>query len=419
MKKNVKWVLCVLLVVTVFAIPLFTASVVSADSLSEAISQGISDGKITKDAESGFLGIPGAPKVNYIIGFLWAIWVGWIFSTVGAFGGIMAGVGHITIFGLGDYAKDFGKSPLNKLVTDSIRVSNQWLVGTSALISSTNYYRMGRLVAPLGMCLAIGGVGGSWLIPDLTAGKVSLKAYIGYFGIIVLILGIMLLRETTAAGQAKKKKAKEAASAFEKQTKVDRAEDQGVKIVEGSWALMFIALAVVISSALWANLAGGSKWVAYVLALVGWGLTFFLGTIRFTFFGVEFKFKAFIPMLGGIFIAAIASFLGIGGGFLFVPFLTTVAGLPMFLVAGTSALVVLVGMVVSIFSYMVGKGVPVQWGFIGAELVGIFIGSMIGPRTSKYIPDKWLKIIFIVLAFYVGIRYTTKGFLGYSIVPPF
>ena len=419
MKKRTKWVLCILLVFSVLVVPLMTASSVSADSLSEAISQGISDGKITKDAAPGFLGIPGAPKVNYIVGFLWAIWVGWIFSTVGAFGGIMAGVGHITIFGLGDYAKGFGKSPLNKLVTDSIRVSNQWLVGTSALISSTNYYRMGRLVAPLGMCLAIGGVGGSWLIPDLTAGKVSLKAYIGYFGIIVLILGVMLLRETTAAGQAKKKKAKEAASKFEKQTKGDTAEDQGVKIIEGSWALMFIALAVVVASGLWANLAGGSKWVAYVLALVGWGLTFFLGTIRFTFFGVEFEFKAFIPMLGGIFIAAIASFLGIGGGFLFVPFLTSVAGLPMFLVAGTSALVVLVGMIVSIFSYMVGKGVPVQWGFIGAELVGIFIGSMIGPRTSKYIPDKWLKIIFIVLAFYVGIRYTTKGFLGYSIVPPF
>ena len=81
----------------------------------------------------GFMGIPGAPKPNLIMGLLWAIWVGWIFSTVGAFGGIMAGVGHITIFGLGDYAKNFGKgNPVNKLVTDSIRVSNQWLVGLSA-----------------------------------------------------------------------------------------------------------------------------------------------------------------------------------------------------------------------------------------------------------------------------------------------
>ncbi|OQY48076.1 MAG: sulfite transporter TauE/SafE [Desulfobacteraceae bacterium 4572_87] len=420
MKNNIKWSLCVLLVFSVFVIPLLMASPVSADSLSEAISQGISDGKITKDAEPGFLGIPGAPKVNYILGFLWAIWVGWIFSTVGAFGGIMAGVGHITIFGLGDYAKDFGKGyPMNKLVTDSIRVSNQWLVGLSGLISGFNYYKMGRLVAPLGICLAIGGVGGSWLIPDLTAGKISLKSYIGYFGIAVLALGIILFRETTKAGQAKRKKAKEAASAFEKEAKKGGDSKQGVKVLQGSWIMMFVALGVVVASALWANLAGGAKWVAYILALAGWALTFFVGTIRFSFYGVDFKFKAFIPMLGGVFIAALASFLGVGGGFLYVPFLTSVAGLPMFLVAGTSGLVVLVGMIVSIFSYMVGKGVPVQWGFIGAELVGIFIGSMIGPRTSKYIPDIWLKRLFVVLAFYVGLRYITKGFLGYSIVPPF
>jgi len=205
MKNSIKWSLCVPLVFIVFVIPLLMPSPVSADSLSDAIKQGISDGKIIKDAEPGFLGIPGAPKVNYILGFLWAIWVGWIFSTVGAFGGIMAGVGHITIFGLGDYAKDFGKGyPMNKLVTDSIRVSNQWLVGLSGLISSFNYYKMGRLVAPLGICLAIGGVGGSWLIPDLTAGKISLKSYIGYFGIAVLALGIILFRETTKAGQAKR-----------------------------------------------------------------------------------------------------------------------------------------------------------------------------------------------------------------------
>lgn len=371
--------------------------------------------------EPGYLGLAGAPDPNVIIGLLWAIWVGWIFSTVGAFGGIMAGVGHITIFGLADYAKAFGKgNPVNKLITDSIRVSNQWLVGLSGVISSFNYYRMGRLVAPLGICLAIGGVGGSWLVPELTAGKISLRAYIGYFGIIVFILGAFLIYELTPKGAARKKEAKAAAQAFEKAVaeKSDTAE-QGVKILEGSWLFMWLAVAAVVASALWINLVGGAKWVAYILVLIGWALTFFIGNIRFTFFGQEFKFKAWVPMVGGIFIAAIASFLGVGGGFLYVPFLTSVAGLPMFLVAGTSALCVLIGMIVSIFSYMVGQGIVISWGLIGAELIGIFIGSMIGPRTSKYIPDKVLKIIFIVLAFYVGLRYTTKGFLGYSIVPPF
>ena len=371
--------------------------------------------------EPGFLGIPGAPEPNVILGLIWAIWVGWIFSTVGAFGGIMSGVGHITIFGLADYGQSFGKgNPVNNLLTDSIRVSNQWMVGLSGVISSFNYYRMGRLVAPLGVCLAIGGVGGSWLVPELTAGKISLKDYIGYFGLIVFILGFFLVYEITPQGAARKKEAKAAAQAFEKamREKTDTS-DQGVKIIEGSWTFMWIAVAAVVASALWINLVGGLKIVAYVLVLIGWALTFMIGNIRFTFFGQEFQFKAYVPMIGGILIAAIASFIGVGGGFLYVPFLTSVAGLPMFLVAGTSALCVLVGMIVSIFSYMVGKGVVIAWGLIGAELVGIFIGSMIGPRTSQYIPDKVLKIIFIVLAFYVGLRYTTKGFLGFSIVPPF
>ena len=399
-----------------------------SDKMKKAIQKSLADPKFADKTrkvvgagkEPGFLGIPGAPATSYVWGFLWAIWVGWIFSTVGAFGGIMAGVGHITIFGLADYAKGYGAgNPVNKLITDSIRVSNQWLVGLSGLISSLNYYRMGRLVLPLGACLAIGGVGGSWLIPELTAGKISLKAYLGYFGIIVLVLGIFLIYEMTPKGQAGKKAAKAAAAAFEKSTKEGTAADQGVKVVAGKTGLMWVALAVVVASALWSNLVGDPIWVAYIMCLAGWVISFFLGTIRFTFYGVEFEFKAYIPVLGGIIIAAIASFVGVGGGFLFVPFLTSVAGLPMFLVAGTSALVVLVGMIVSIFSYMVGKGVVVEWGLIGAELVGIFVGSMIGPRTSRFIPEKGLKLLFILLAFYVGIRYTTKGFLGYSVLPPF
>jgi uncharacterized protein len=369
----------------------------------------------------GFLGIPGAPQPSLILGLLWAIWVGWIFSTVGAFGGIMAGVGHITIFGLADYAKSFGKgNPVNNLLTDSIRVSNQWLVGISGMISSFNYYRMGRLVGPLGICLAIGGVGGSWLVPELTAGKISLKDYIGFFGLIVFILGGFLVYEMSPKGSAGKKQAKAAAQAFEKAAKEKSdTSDQGVKIIEGSWTFMWIAVILVVLSALWINLVPVLKWVPYILVLVGWGMTFMIGNIRFTFYGQEFSFKAYVPMVGGIIIAALASFLGVGGGFLYVPFLTSVAGLPMFLVAGTSALCVLVGMIVSIFSYMVGKGVVIAWGLIGVELIGIFIGSMIGPRTSKFIPEKVLKTLFIVLAFYVGLRYTTKGFLGFSIVPPF
>ncbi|CCH50144.1 sulfite exporter TauE/SafE family protein [Pseudodesulfovibrio piezophilus] len=369
----------ILLMLALLAVVCFVAEPAWADRLAEAIAEAKPEG------EPGYLGIPGGPQLNVMIGLVWAIWVGWIFSTVGAFGGIMAGVGHITIYGLGDYAKSFKKTmKLNKVVTDSIRVSNQWLVGCSAALSSFNYYKAGRLVLPLGIALAIGAVSGSWLVPWLTAGKISLKAYLGYFGLFVLFLGCYLTYETTPKGQANKKAAKKAAEAFQKSVKEQQAGGQ------------------------------------VDLAEMGVKVQKFTPTAcEFTFFGVEFRFNPLIPVVGGFFIAALASFLGVGGGFLLVPFLTSVAGLPMYLVAGTSAMAVFIGMVNSIASYMLLKQTPVAWGLIGAELIGIVIGSVIGPKTSKFIPEKVLKYIFIFLALYVGIRYTTKGFLGHSLVPPF
>ena len=72
--------------------------------------------------------------------------------------------------------------------------------------------------------------------------------------------------------------------------------------------------------------------------VTSWGAS----RIHFTFYGVEFSFNPIWPLVGGFVIAAISAFIGVGGGFLYVPFLTSIAGLPMYVVAGTSALAVLV-----------------------------------------------------------------------------
>jgi uncharacterized protein len=375
-----------LLALIAVAATLIWAAPSFAGKLEDAIAQtpqGTGPGMIDPSKPTGFMGIPGAPYHFFLLYILWGIWVGWIFSSVGAFGGIMAGVGHISVFGLSDFASSFKKTspPLNKLMTDSIRTSNQYLVGLSALISSFTYYRMGRLVLPLGLCLAIGGILAGYLVPLLTVGKMAVSTYVGFFGIIVFAVAFVLFYETTPKGQEKKKAAKAAAKAFEeahikKGGQVSAEHARGVQVTH-------------------------------------WGLK----RIAFTFYGQEFSFNPLWPLLGGFVINGISALIGVGGGFLYVPFLTSVAGLPMFIVAGTSALAVLVGMIVNIFNMMVVRQVPVDFVLISTELIGIAIGSVLGPLTSKRIPEVWLKRIFVVLAIYVGIGYLTKGFLGKSILP--
>ena len=380
MKRNTLFVVALAAVAILFV----TLGDAHAQKLAEFIAKapvGDGPGMIDPSKPAGFLGIPGGVTVNPIVALLWAVWVGWIFSTVGAFGGVRAGVGHMSVFGLGDYAKSFRQTApeLNKLMTDSIRASNQWLVGLSALISSFNYYKMGRLVLPLGLTLGGGSLLGAWGSNMLTAGKLSFSAYQGYFGLFVLALGCYLIYETSPAGERSKKKAKEAARAFEETVKKQKAGE------------------TIDTSAM------GVKVKAF-------GVT----CCTFTFYGVEFTFNPLLPVLGGVLISAISAFLGVGGGFMLVPFLTSVSQVPMYLAAGTSALAVLISMVTSIAT-LVSKGTPLDMSMIGIELVGIFIGSIIGPRTSKYFSDKLLKRIFIVLAMYVGIDFVLRGFFGFRI----
>lgn len=335
---------------------------------------------ISPSALPGFLGIAGAPHVSGTHAVLWGIWVGWLFSSLGAFGGIMAGIGHITIFGLGDYAKSFNQTNpvLSKLLTDSIRTSNQFLVGLSALTASLIYYRMERLVLAFALFLAVGGVVGGCAAPLLTAGMVDPDLYTGYFGLSVLILGGVLFCSTTPRARERNKAAVAAAKAFEKDHIKRVREGVGDPVIRG-------------------------------VIVKRWGIT----RVVFAFYGVEFSFNPMIVTLGGVAIAGFSSFIGIGGGFLYVPFLASMAGFPMFLVAGTSALAVLVSMVASIFSFIFLMGVPIDFTFIGLELIGIFVGSLIGPWTSKFTPDIWLARIFVILAFCVGLGYTIMGFAGY------
>jgi len=343
------------------------------------VPEGKGKGQIDPSAPRGVFGIPGAPQISLILLFLWATWVGWIFSTVGAFGGIMAGVGHMTVYGLGDYVRTFKDSApgFNRTLTDSIRTSNQFLVGLSSILSVVNYLKSKRMSWPLGLALGVGSIVGAYLAASLTGGKVSFSQYQGWFGVFVLVVGFVLTYELTPMGQAGKKAAKTAAQNFEKTVREKKdIASAGVTLK-----------------------------------------SFGIAKSTMSFFGTDFTFSPIAAFFGGVVIAAISAFIGVGGGFLYVPYLTSIVGLPMFVVAGTSALAVLLSMITSITTYINVAGAGMDWALVGTQLVGVFIGSMVGPRTAKYIPEKWLKVLFIVLAMYVGIGYFSKGFFGNAWVP--
>jgi uncharacterized protein len=136
--------------------------------------------------------------------------VGWIFSTVGAFGGIMAGVGHMTIYGLGPYAGTFRQTipALNRTLTDSIRTSNQFLVGLSALDQHHQLPEGKTACLAPGPRPCIGSIAGALLIPWLTGGKITFQAIPGVVRRVRPGGGFVLIWETTSKGQQSKKAAK-------------------------------------------------------------------------------------------------------------------------------------------------------------------------------------------------------------------
>lgn len=90
--------------------------------------------------------------------------------------------------------------------------------------------------------------------------------------------------------------------------------------------------------------------------------------------------------VGGLIVGMIAGFVGAGGGFLTIPALVIVAGLPMRVAVGTSLMIIAVQ---SLFGFAgdVLRGLPVAWSLLGTiaafAVVGIVAGSLIAHRIKE------------------------------------
>ena len=287
-------------------------------------------------------------EVNPITALVWGMFVGIVFSSVGAAGGILAGVGHISIFGIPQ--------------ANTVKVMNQIMILTSTLVAVPSYLRQRRVVLVLGVLLGLGSIAGALVgstvsyrfLPDL-------KDYKPLFGVFTLLVALKVLHEVFWS------KDRKAMSDLEREIQAKGRSD--LKTIRAG-----------------------------------------LFRVEFEFLGKVYSFNPIYPVLAGFVVAVVSSALGVGGGFLIVPFMVSVLRIPMFLAPGTSALSILITMVVSIGNY-IKMGAEVNTVLLGLEVVGIAVGSLIGPQVSRVLKERKLRILLGVVLIYVGIGYTIGDYI--------
>lgn len=283
----------------------------------------------------------------------WGLLVGLVYSTVGAAGGILASVGLISVFGLRD--------------PNLVKPMAQTLTLVTPLIAVPLYMRQCRVVYALAALLGVGGVVGAIIGSSLSSIWLSdMDLFKPVFAVLVLFIAgqiaWQLLRSTSASDELSH--TIRAADAFEQHVKSGgQACDIGVFHSHLSMTKMEIE------------------------------------------FGMEsFSFHPLLPFFTGMGIAVLSSALGVGGGFLLVPFMSIIMRLPMYVIAGTSALAITLHSVTSIVNY-VRIGVELDYALLGFLALGVVIGSMAGPLLSSRIPEKGLRGFLSIVLFMIGMRY--------------
>jgi hypothetical protein len=284
----------------------------------------------------------------------WGVLVGLVFSTVGAAGGILASVGLISVFGL--------QNP------NMVKPMAQAITLVTPLIAVPLYMQQCRVVYRLALLLGAGGIVGALIGSELSVHFLSdINQFKLVFAILIFVIASqmgwsLLQRKTESEALTKTMRA---AETFEQQAQSDKNLcDVGVKCIYMS-----------------------------------------LKRVVIQFGKEEFSFNPWLPFLTGMIIAIFSSALGVGGGFLLVPFMSLIMRFPMHVIAGTSALAILVHLITSITNY-IRLGIELDYELLGILLVGVMTGSAIGPFISRFIPEKGLRTLLCGVLFLIGLRYT-------------
>ena len=105
-------------------------------------------------------------------------------------------------------------------------------------------------------------------------------------------------------------------------------------------------------------------------------------------------------VLEGLAVGLATGLVGAGGGFLVVPALALLAGLPMPVAVGTSLVVIAMKSFAGLAGYL--TSVSLDWALVGGVTLAAVLGSLLGARAAGHLPEQALRTGFGVFVLAMG-----------------
>ncbi len=313
--------------------------------------------------KSTFFFKTGNVYMNPLIVFGGAFIIGVLFVIMGAAGGLFTAAFQITVIGT--------KGPVGINAGNTIKPTNLFLTLCSPITGLMNYFKEKRFAYPVAIPFAIGIVTGAFFIgPPLSAKYLNLAAFKFYLGIICLVIGIKLFTESLPGSIEKKKAMKAIVQKFN--AAVKEAKESGKAMEMGKIEF--------------------DKFNFISFDMRFWGETFVA--------------RPLMMLIGGILMGIIASSFGVGGGFMFMPFMTTLVGYPMYLAVPIALAGTFATSTGAIAKYAL-MGYQPDWLMAALIAAGAMCGGMVGPKIQKKLPEIFLKRMLALALIIVFMKYTS------------
>lgn len=273
----------------------------------------------------------------------WGVLVGVVFSVIGAAGGILTSFGLITLVGMSD--------------PNTVKPMAQMMTLAVAVVFFPAYIKRASCVVYLGLLLALGSVVGAWLGSTLSSHYLSdMGVFRPVFGVLALMVAAQVFWQTFTDSSAIKSP--------EVPTRLKHQPSNiGVHAVKISG-----------------------------------------GRLTFSYAQQQFDIAVITPVIAGMLVAIVAAVFGVGGGFLLVPFMVSVLGMPMYIVPATVAIPIFIGGSVSIANYMV-LGAEPDYQVLAILVVGGIVGALLGPKLNQVMKESWLKLGLGFVVLLIGLKY--------------